>query len=139
MCGGWIEGAIYYFSDYGIMQSDVEVVENGIYYYFGADGKLTWKDEKEYVEKDLYDRFIFGKPPVSNAEWLFISHMIKSLNSNGKGIAITSSGTLFRGSSEETIRKNILSLDCIEAVISLPGVMTITAIPINMMVINMNN
>ena len=99
---------------------------------------LTWKDEKEYVEKDLYDRFIFGKPPVSNAEWLFISHMIKSLNSNGKGIAITSSGTLFRGSSEETIRKNILSLDCIEAVISLPGVMTITAIPINMMVINMN-
>lgn len=99
---------------------------------------LTWKDEKEYVEKDLYDRFIFGKPPVSNAEWLFISHMIKSLNHNGKGIAITSSGTLFRGSSEETIRKNILSLDCIEAVISLPGVMTITAIPINMMVINMN-
>lgn len=99
---------------------------------------LTWKDEKEYVEKDLYDRFIFGKPPVSNAEWLFISHMIKSLNSNGKGIAITSSGTLFRGSLEETIRKNILNLDCIEAVISLPGVMTITAIPINMMVINMN-
>ena len=39
---------------------------------------------------------------------------------------------------KETIRKNILSLDCIEAVISLPGVMTITAIPINMMVINMN-
>ena len=99
---------------------------------------LTWKDEKEYVEKDQYNRFIFGKPPVSNAEWLFISHMIKSLNHNGKGIAITSSGTLFRGSSEETIRKNILSLDCIEAVISLPGVMTMTSIPINMMVINMN-
>lgn len=99
---------------------------------------LNWKCEKEYVEKDQYNRFIFGKPPVSNAEWLFISHMIKSLNYNGKGIAITSSGTLFRGSSEETIRKNILSLDCIEAVISLPGVMTITAIPINMMVINMN-
>lgn len=99
---------------------------------------LNWKCEKEYVEKDQYNRFIFGKPPVSNSEWLFISHMIKSLNYNGKGIAITSSGTLFRGSSEETIRKNILSLDCIEAVISLPGVMTITAIPINMMVINMN-
>ena len=99
---------------------------------------LNWKCEKEYVEKDQYNRFIFGKPPVSNSEWLFISHMIKSLNYNGKGIAIASSGTLFRGSSEETIRKNILSLDCIEAVISLPGVMTITAIPINMMVINMN-
>ena len=98
---------------------------------------LTWKSEKEYVEKDPYNRFIFGKPPVSNAEWLFISHIIKSLNHNGKGIAITSSGTLFRGS-EETIRKNILSLDCIEAVIALPGVMTMTSIPINMMVINMN-
>lgn len=98
---------------------------------------LTWRDEKEYIEKDLYNRFIFGKPQVSNAEWLFISHMIKSLNINGKGIAITSSGTLFRGA-EETIRKNILSLDCIEAVIGLPGVMTITSIPINMIVINMN-
>ncbi|MCR1822064.1 N-6 DNA methylase [Terrisporobacter muris] len=98
---------------------------------------LTWRDEKEYVEKDPYNRFIFGKPPVSNAEWLFISHMIKSLNKNGKGIAITSSGTLFRGS-EETIRKNILSLDCIEAVIALPGIMTMTSIPINMMVINMD-
>ncbi len=98
---------------------------------------LTWRDEKEYVEKDPYNRFIFGKPPVSNAEWLFISHMIKSLSKNGKGIAITSSGTLFRGS-EETIRKNILSLDCIEAAIALPGVMTITSIPINMIVINMN-
>lgn len=98
---------------------------------------LTWRDEKECVEKDPYNRFVFGKPPVSNAEWLFISHMIKSLNHNGKGIAITSSGTLFRGS-EETIRKNILSLDCIEAVIALPGVMTMTSIPINMMVINMN-
>lgn len=98
---------------------------------------LTWRDEKEYVEKDPYNRFIFGKPPVSNAEWLFISHMIKSLSKNGKGIAITSSGTLFRGS-EETIRKNILSLDCIEAVIALPGIMTMTSIPINMMVINMN-
>ncbi len=97
----------------------------------------TWRAEKEYIEKDPYNRFIFGKPPVSNAEWLFISHMIKSLNQNGKGIAITSSGTLFRGA-EETIRKNILSLDCIEAVIGLPGVMTMTSIPINMIVINMN-
>lgn len=97
----------------------------------------TWRAEKEYIEKDPYNRFIFGKPPVSNAEWLFISHMIKSLNQNGKGIAITSSGTLFRGA-EETIRKNILSLDCIEAVIGLPGVMTMTSVPINMIVINMN-
>lgn len=98
---------------------------------------MNWKAEKEAVEKDIYNRFLFGKPPVSNGEWLFISHMIKSLKENGKAVAITSSGTLFRGS-EESIRKNILSLDCIESVISLPGVMTVTAIPINMIVINMN-
>lgn len=98
---------------------------------------MNWKSEKEAVEKDIYNRFLFGKPPVSNGEWLHISHMIKSLKENGKAVAITSSGTLFRGS-EESIRKNILSLDCIESVISLPGVMTVTAIPINMIVINKN-
>ena len=79
---------------------------------------MIWKDEKKYIENDEYNRFIFGKPPVSNGEWLFVSHIIKSLNEKGKAIVITSSGTLFRGASEEEIRRNIINLDCIEAVIS---------------------
>ena len=97
----------------------------------------AWKDDKEYIEKDPYNRFIFGKPPVSNGEWLFVSHIIKSLNENGRAVAITSSGALFRGAGEEEIRKNVLNLDCIEAVISLSGVLTMTAIPINILIINM--
>lgn len=99
---------------------------------------MIWKDEKKYIENDEYNRFIFGKPPVSNGEWLFVSHIIKSLNKKGKAVAITSPGTLFRGASEEEIRRNIINLDCIEAVISLAGVLTITSMPINMLIINMD-
>lgn len=96
-----------------------------------------WKEDSSHIENDKYNRFVFGKPPVSNGDWLFISHIIKSLNEDGKAVVTTTSGALFRGAKEEEIRKNILNIDCVEAVISLAGVLTSTAIPINLLVINM--
>ena len=96
-----------------------------------------WKEDSSRIENDKYNRFVFGKPQVSNGDWLFISHIIKSLNEDGKAVVTTTSGALFRGAKEEEIRKNILNIDCVEAVISLAGVLTSTAIPINLLVINM--
>ena len=100
---------------------------------------LAWKKEEASIEKDVFNRFIFGKPGRSSSEWLFISHIIKSLKEQGKAIAITTSGTLFRGASDAIVRENIIVSDCIEAVISLPSSLFITtAIPVNMIVININ-
>lgn len=100
---------------------------------------LSWKEEEVNIEQDVFNRFIFGKPAKSSSEWLFISHIIKSLKQQGKGIAITTSGTLFRGASDAVVRENIIVSDCIDAVISLPSALfTTTSIPVNMIVINMN-
>lgn len=96
-----------------------------------------WKEDSSHIENDKYNRFVFGKPPVSNGEWLFISHIIKSLNEDGRAVVTTTSGALFRGAKEEEIRKNILNIDCVEAIISLAGVLTSTSIPVNLLVINM--
>ncbi len=98
---------------------------------------LSWNTVASSVEQDTYNRFIFGKPAKSSSEWLFISHIIKSLKEQGKAIAITTSGTLF-GSGGAMVRENILVADCIEAVIALPpALFTTTSIPVNMVVINM--
>ena len=87
-----IEGAIYYFSDYGIMQSDVEVVENGIYYYFGADGKLTWKDEKA-CNHIWSDEFTIDKEPTC-------------VEDGQKSIRCTVCGLKKEGSEQEIPRKS---------------------------------
>lgn len=97
----------------------------------------SWRNDLNYIENDQYNRFVFGKPPVSSGDWLFTSHIIKSLNEDGKAVVTTLSGALFRGAREEEIRKNILNIDCVEAVISLAGVLTMTSVPINLLVINM--
>ncbi|MBW9173385.1 N-6 DNA methylase [Clostridium estertheticum] len=100
---------------------------------------LAWNKEDASIEKDVFNRFIFGKPTRSSSEWLFISHIIKSLKEQGKAIAITTSGTLFRGAADAMVRENIIVSDCIEAVISLPSsLFKTTAIPVNMIVININ-
>jgi type I restriction enzyme M protein len=100
---------------------------------------LAWNKEESSIEKDEYNRFIFGKPARSSSEWLFISHIIKSLKNNGKAIAITSSGTLFRSAGDGAIREKVIFLDYIEAVISLPSSMFLTtSIPVYMIIINMN-
>lgn len=99
----------------------------------------SWHTMANSVEWDRFNRFIFGKPAKSSSEWLFISHMIKSLKENGKAIAITTVGALFRGAGDAIVRENILVADCIEAIISLPSALfTSMAIPVNMVVINMH-
>ena len=74
------------------MQSDVEVVENGIYYYFGADGKLTWKDEKA-CNHIWSDEFTIDKEPTC-------------VEDGQKSIRCTVCGLKKEGSEQEIPRKS---------------------------------
>lgn len=91
-----------------------------------------------FGKEDKYNRFPFGRIPLSKADWAFISNGIMSLNDTGKGVFIAPLGICFRGGSEKKIRENILELDIIESVIQLPAGIFYpgTTIPIVILVIN---
>ena len=100
---------------------------------------MQWKHIENEVLNDKYARFIYGTPGVASADWLFISTALKSLNSNGKAVVITTLGSLFRAGAEEILRNKIIGFDYIEAVIELAGgLFTNTGIPCAMIVFNMN-
>lgn len=70
-----------------------------------------------------YGRFTgFGMPPENCADYAFLLHMLKSMNSKiGRGAIILPHGVLFRGGQEEIIRKNLLKSGVIEGIIGLPA------------------
>jgi len=77
-------------------------------------------------ENDPYNRFIFGYPPSSSADWGWIQHMFASLNEEGKMAVVIDTGAVSRGSGnmgrnrERDIRKEFVEGDFIEAVLLLP-------------------
>jgi len=77
-------------------------------------------------ENDPYNRFIFGYPPSSSADWGWIQHMFASLNEEGKMAVVIDTGAVSRGSGnvgrnrERDIRKEFIEGDFIEAVLLLP-------------------
>lgn len=77
-------------------------------------------------EHDPYDRFQFGTPPASSADWGWIQHMYASLRDGGRMAVVLDTGAVSRGSGnqgsnrERDIRKAFVERDLIEAVILLP-------------------
>lgn len=77
-------------------------------------------------ENDSYNRFIFGYPPESSADWGWIQHMYASLKEKGKMAVVIDTGAVSRGSGttgknrERDIRKAFVDNDLVEAVILLP-------------------
>jgi type I restriction enzyme M protein len=109
-----------------------------------ADGRLRqfdlvtanpmWNQNfaSEVYEHDPHDRFNFGVPPSSSADWGWIQHMFASLSPRGRMAVVLDTGAVSRGSGnagsnrERDIRKrfvdgDVLSRgDLIEAVVLLP-------------------
>jgi type I restriction enzyme M protein len=79
-------------------------------------------DKKFKMEASLdpYRRFEWGVPPVSKGDYAFVQHMLYSLAENGRMATILPHGVLFRGGSEGKIRKQIVELNLLDAVIGLP-------------------
>ena len=90
----------------------------------------------EFLEYDPYNRFVYGPVQKSSGDSAFIQHALASLNNEGRGVLVVTNGVLFRAT-EQTLRRNLLSSDLIEAVIALPeNLLGYTAIQTNLLVLN---
>ncbi|WKA53179.1 type I restriction-modification system subunit M/S [Planococcus shixiaomingii] len=91
----------------------------------------------EALANDPYQRFVYGVPSKRSGDLAFISHALASLKEKGKGIVVVIDGTLYRGGADAAIRKNIISSDIIEAVVSLPArLYENTVLPVNIIYFN---
>jgi Type I restriction-modification system methyltransferase subunit len=88
--------------------------------------------------QDRYHRFDFLNSPNINNEWMFALHQISSLSETGKGVICMSGGSLFNAQTKE-VRARIIACGLIECIISFPpNTLGFSAIPINLVVFNMN-
>ncbi len=91
-----------------------------------ANPMWNQKFKQSTYENDLYNRFIFGYPPESSADWGWIQHMYVSLKDNGRMAVVIDTGAVSRGGGtsgknrERDIRKAFVDSDLIEAVMLLP-------------------
>lgn len=80
----------------------------------------------ETYEHDPYERFGYGAPPASTADWGWVQHMVSSLSDTGRMAVVLDTGSVSRGSGtkgsnrERDIRKAFVDADFVEAVIQLP-------------------
>ncbi|MGO2117432.1 MAG: type I restriction-modification system subunit M [Fusobacterium sp.] len=98
------------------------------------------KPAKMSASLDPYKRFTLGVPPKSKGDYAFVLHMINSLDEeNGRMAVVLPHGTLFRGSSEGKIRRSLLELNLVDAVIGLPSNLFFgTSIPACIMIFKKN-
>lgn len=86
------------------------------------------------IEYDNYNRFLPIRFSSLTMEWFFVQHQIATLKDDGIGVAVVPSGCLYNTASEY-IRKEMVSKDVIECIISLPpNMLTYTTVPINLIV-----
>ncbi len=106
--------------------------------FLNADGSLMrfpkitanpmWNQDipAEVYENDGFQRFEWGTPPASSADWGWIQHMMASLEPGGRMAVVVDTGAASRGSGnkgrnkERDIRKAFVEEDAVEAVILLP-------------------
>ena len=89
------------------------------------------------TNKDVDARYSrFGLAPKSKADYAFLLHDLYHIKPNGIMTIVLPHGVLFRGGEEETIRKNLIEYNNIDAVIGLPAnVFFGTGIPTIIMVL----
>jgi type I restriction enzyme M protein len=51
---------------------------------------------------DPYGRLIYGQPPFSNGDFVFLQHIVASIKDDGKAGVVCPQGVLFRGQPEKT-------------------------------------
>ena len=99
----------------------------------------AWSNGLDPVN-DEFGRFAYGIPPARNGDYAFLLHLIKSLNSRGKGAIILPHGVLFRGNREADIRRNLIQRGFIKGIIGLPpNLFYGTGIPACILVLDKEN
>ncbi len=75
---------------------------------------------EETFANDIYGRNIWGTPPASNGDYVWIQHMVCSMARNtGRCAVVLPQGVLFRGNKEYNLRKEMVESDKLECIISL--------------------
>jgi type I restriction enzyme M protein len=106
---------------------------------FGPEGSLKQFDyvvanpmwnqdnyDEQFYENDSYNRFKYGIPPKSSADWGWVQHMFASLKEGGRAAVVLDTGAVSRGSGskssnkEKKIRSEFVERDFIEGVVLLP-------------------
>jgi type I restriction enzyme M protein len=59
-------------------------------------------------------------PPKRHGEMAFVQHMVASLAENGRMAVVLPNGALFRAGAEQSVRRELIKADLVEAVIQLP-------------------
>lgn len=88
-----------------------------------------------------YDERFYGYElaPKSKADYAFILDIVYRLSNNGQAFIILPHGVLFRGESEEKIRKQLIENNLIDSIIGLPDKLFMnTQIPTLILVLNKN-
>lgn len=71
---------------------------------------------------DIYGRNIWGSPSDSNADFAWLQHMVKSMDTKtGRCAVVLPQGVLFRSGKEGNIRKQLILSDKLDCVITLVG------------------
>lgn len=74
----------------------------------------------EVWEKDRYKRNIAGLPSNKNGDFAWVQHMVASMKpENGRMAVVLPHGVLFRMGKEGEIRRKLLEMDLLDAVIGL--------------------
>jgi len=96
----------------------------------------AWKSGMD-AENDEFGRFEYGVPPSKNGDYAYLLHILKSMNSTGKGAIILPHGVLFRGNAEASIRRNLVRRGFIKGIIGLPANLFFgTGIPASIIVLD---
>lgn len=80
----------------------------------------------DFYDADGFDRFRYGVPPRSSADWGWVQHILASLDDVGRAAIVLDTGAASRGSGgrssnrERTIRQAFVEADLIEGVVLLP-------------------
>lgn len=80
----------------------------------------SWEPSRSYIKK-LPSHDYGPEPTRSRADFAFVQHMLRQLADDGIMVVTLPLGVLFRGNSEQKIRKHLIQeLNCLDAVIGLP-------------------
>lgn len=83
------------------------------------------------------ERFNFWMPAKGKADFMFVQHMVASINNAGRMAVVMPHGVLFRGGDERRFREWLINRGYLEAVIGLPPALFYgTGIPASVIVIN---
>lgn len=80
---------------------------------------MPWEPKKEYLEQNRFKEFEV-LAPKSKSDYAFLLTGFNMLERNGAMSIILPHGVLFRGASEGAIRKRLIELNILDAVIGMP-------------------